>query len=168
MVKNMKLKSLIEYREEVKKSDLQSITEILESSGFFYSYEVDVALELLEDRLEKGKNSQYNFLFGEIDGKAVAFTCFVRIECTVSSYDIYWIATHNDFRGKGIGQNLLQRTENIVHDLGGTRIYIETAGRELYKPTQAFYARCGYIQEAVLKDFYSEGDDKIINVKVIE
>ena len=42
---------------------------------------------------------------------------------------------------------------------------IETSARELYRPTQRFYERCGYEAEARLKDFYAPGDSKIIYVK---
>ena len=37
----------------------------------------------------------------------------------------------------------------------------ETSGRELYYDTRAFYIACGYMLEAVIKEFYGPSDDKM-------
>jgi GNAT superfamily N-acetyltransferase len=71
-------------------------------------------------------------------------------------------------RGIGLGKDLMQKTEEIISSLGGKRIYVETSSRHQYKPTHGFYERCGYIQEALLKDFYAEGDSKVIYSKSIK
>lgn len=152
----------LKYRSSVKTSDTEAVADILRSSGFFYDFEIDVAKELVEDRLEKGDKSEYYFLFGELDGRLAAYTCFGPIACTVGSFDLYWIAAHEDFRGKGIGKEILLRTEKTIKEMNGRNIYIETSSRDLYKPTQGFYKSCGYIMEAVLENFYSVGDSKIV------
>jgi hypothetical protein len=46
-------------------------------------------------------------------------------------------------------------------------VYIETSNRPQYVPTRAFYERCGYECEAVLKEFYGPGDDKVIFAKAL-
>jgi RimJ/RimL family protein N-acetyltransferase len=35
----------------------------------------------------------------------------------------------------------------------------------MYNRTRRFYERCGYREEATLREFYSPGDDKVIYVK---
>jgi len=60
---------------------------------------------------------------------------------------------------------LLERTEKKIGKMGGKRINVDTSSRDQYEPTRSFYRAGGYEQEAVLKDFYSPGDDKIICVK---
>jgi len=32
----------------------------------------------------------------------------------------------------------MKRTENIIYDLGGKRIYVETSSRHQYQPTHGF------------------------------
>ena len=97
----------------------------------------------------------------------IGYACFGPIPGTKESYDLYWIAVENEVRGSGLGKEILGKAEQGISELGGKRIYVETSSREQYEPTQAFYSKCGYEMEAVLKDFYSPGDDKIIYVKVI-
>ena len=35
----------------------------------------------------------------------------------------------------------------------------------MYLPTRKFYEKVGYVNEASIRDFYREGDDKIFYVK---
>ena len=155
----------ITYRDDVQKTDVKIVREMVKASGFFYDDEVEVAVELVEERLAKGDRSGYYFLFAEHSGKVVGYACFGPIPCTKSSYDLYWIVVHNDYRNKGLGKILLQKSEDIISKRGGTRIYAETSSRSLYDPTRAFYRKAGYREEAVIKDFYAPGDSKIIYLK---
>lgn len=155
------------YREYVVQKDVRNVRDIVESSGFFSTAEVEIAVELVRERLSKGNSSGYSFLFAEQDGRVVGYTCFGPIAGTLSSYDLYWIAVHNDARGKGIGRELLQKTEKIIADQGGTQVYTETSSRGQYRSTRKFYLSCGYQEEAILRDFYAPGDNKVIYVKVI-
>jgi D-alanine-D-alanine ligase len=150
------------FREEVKPEDCESVRRIAVSSGFFSPDEVRVAVELVEERLGKGLESGYYFLFAEQEGRVIGYTCFGPIACTKASYDLYWIAVHNDFRGLAIGRELLFETFRVIESLGGIRIYVETSSRPQYAPTRSFYSKYGFEQEAVLKDFYDHGDHKIL------
>ncbi|MBN2891266.1 MAG: GNAT family N-acetyltransferase [Bacteroidales bacterium] len=154
-------------RTEVKESDIQFVEEIVRSTGFFRDDEIEVAVELVQEAFEKGKESGYEFVFVDVDDKTVAYSCFGLIPCTLVSYDLYWIATHNDFRGKGLGKVVLQKTEEIVKFLKGKGIYVETSSKPLYLPTQKFYEKNDYTLKVSFEDFYAEGDDKYVYVKKI-
>lgn len=153
------------FRNKPEKRDIKRIREIVESTGFFYDFETDVAVELVEDRLENGESTGYHFVFAEVDGVTAAYSCFGHIEMTKSCFDLYWIVTHNDFRGKGIGKKLLDETYRQAIKMGCTMIIAETSGREHYAPTRAFYDSAGYTLEATIKDYYDKGDDKLIYIK---
>jgi GNAT superfamily N-acetyltransferase len=157
----------IGFRSAVTEQDMQRVRDITESTGFFYPEEVDTAVELVEDRLAKGPRCGYHFLFAEQDGETVGYTSFGPIACTKESYDLYWICVSGTYRGKGLGTQLLEQSEEAIARLGGTRVYIETSARALYEPTRAFYLRRGYAQIAELEDFYAPGDAKAMYLKVI-
>jgi GNAT superfamily N-acetyltransferase len=156
------------YRRQIDPSDLDVISAIVKSSGFFSDAEIDLALELAADKLAHGVKSSYEFLFAQDRQVIHGYTCFGLIPATAGSYDLYWIAVDDRSRGIGLGKDLMQKTEEIISSLGGKRIYVETSSRHQYKPTHGFYERCGYIQEALLKDFYAEGDSKVIYSKSIK
>ncbi len=155
----------ITLRYEVQESDLETVRDIVESTGFFYPAEVDIAVELVEERLRRGDPSGYFFAFVEINGRTVGYSCYGPIACTTSSFDIFWIAIHSDAQRHGMGKWLMSVTEELIFDRGGERIYVETSGRDHYLPTRKFYDRCGYQKAAELPEFYGEGDSKVIYLK---
>lgn len=161
--------STVTMRGKVCPEDRDNVRNILRSSGFFHSHEIDVAVELVDENLAKGTvASGYHFIFAENGGSAcLGFACHGPIACTVGSYDLFWIAVAEPMRGKGLGELLLRQAEAEVIAAGGRKIYIETSGRELYAPTWKFYRKCGYELEARLQDFYDTGDDKLVFVRTL-
>ena len=157
----------ITYRTEVRLTDIDAVTEIVRSTGFFREDEILVARELVEEAFKTGKSSGYEFIFADDGERTIAYSCFGMIPCSLLSWDLYWIATHNDYRGKGIGREVLRKTEEAVHRLGGKTIYVETSSKEQYVSTRVFYEKNSYILRAQFEDFYDYGDDKCVYIKVV-
>jgi len=151
----------ITFRTEVREEDLEIVRSIVSSTGFFYDFEIPVAVELVEERLRLGPASDYYFIFAEVNDKTVAYTCFGPIAGTEGGFDLYWIATHNDFRGRGIGNLLIGETHKVIREMGGRLVIAETSTIEKYAPTRHFYYKLGYTLEAKIDDFYTEGDGKV-------
>lgn len=155
----------VTVRYDVFEHDIVRVREIVESTGFFYAAETDVAVELVDERIRKGEASGYFFAFVELDGQTVGYSCYGPIACTVNSYDIFWIAIHSDCQKHGFGRWLMSVTEELIFSRGGERIYVETSGRDHYLPTRRFYDRCGYQKVAELPHFYGPDDSKVIYLK---
>jgi len=155
-------------RTEVTPDDCEIVRRIVAATGLFRAKEVDVAVELVQSRLEKGRASGYEFAFAEQKGQVVGYICFGRNTITVSSFDVYWIVVEPSKQGQGLGQLLLEAAERQIAADGGTRIYIETSHRADYQATRGFYDRCGYRLASVLDDFYAPGDSKATYVKVLD
>lgn len=157
----------ITFRTIPEKGDITNVMEIVESTKFFYDHEVEVAVELVTERLSHGESTGYYFVFAEVDGITAAYSCFGPITMSKTSFDLYWIATHNDYRGKGIGRQLLEETYKHASSMGCKIIIAETSGLDHYSPTRAFYISNKFELEARLKDFYDLGDDKLFYTKRI-
>jgi ribosomal protein S18 acetylase RimI-like enzyme len=155
------------FREAVRDEDRENVRMIVDSTGFFNPEEVGIAVELVDARLSMGPESGYEFLFAELGGKVVGYMCYGRIPGTEASFYLYWIAVEQGLRGRGIGKELMAKTEELIANRGGRRVYLETSSRGQYESTRSFYLRCGYAAEALLKDFYSPGDGKVIFVKAV-
>ena len=104
----------------------------------------------------------------ETDEQVIGYTCFVPVPCSEISWEIYWIVVSEGFRFRGIGKGLIERTEKIIKNLGGKRVYIETSSRDLYKPTRNFYKSCKYVFDVIQNDFYNTGDSRIFYIKVFK
>jgi ribosomal protein S18 acetylase RimI-like enzyme len=148
-------------------TDRDAVRRIVDRTGFFRPDEVDVAVELVDERLTRGPASGYDFVFAQAGDSVVGYACFGPIACTLASFDLYWIAVDPQLQGQGIGQRLMAAAERRIAKAGGQRIYIDTSGQPKYAPTRAFYEHAGFRCDARLADFYAPGDDRIIFVKVL-
>ena len=161
------MSSPIHFRLELTPDDPARIGSLVQSTGVFSPVELEVAIELADERLARGPSSGYHFVFAEYEGAVHGYTCYGPIALTVGSYDLYWIAVDRASQGRGLGRAVLEKTEALIRQEGGRRIYIETSTRPPYAPTRAFYLRCGYELAVVLDDFYAVGDGKAIYVKAV-
>jgi ribosomal protein S18 acetylase RimI-like enzyme len=154
-------------RDRVDPADADAVRSLVARTGFFRPDEIEIAVELVDERLANGLASGYEFVFGERNGSVIGYACFGPIGCTLGSYDLYWIAVDPRHQRSGIGRRLLAAVEARVAATGGRRIYIDTSNQPNYAATRAFYERNGYTCEARLIDFYAPGDDRVIYVKAI-
>lgn len=154
-------------RQQVKDGDTAAVREITIATGLFYPAEIMVAVELIEDRLAKGEDSDYEFVFADdaASGVTLGYACYGRIPLTRTSWDLYWIAVSPRAQRRGIGRTLLAAVERDARAQGGERLYVDTASRAAYRPTRAFYRECGYQVEAEFVDFYAPGDAKVVAMK---
>ncbi len=150
------------FRNALRAGDLEELTFIMESTGLFYDYEIQVALEVLGAFLERGKASGYCCLVAEHDNHCVGYAVYGPTPCTRSGWDIYWMAVSKDLQGKGLGSEMMSWVEKNIALQGGTQIWIETSGRQDYVPTRGFYKKHDYVMMAELADFYAPGDSKVI------
>jgi ribosomal protein S18 acetylase RimI-like enzyme len=158
----------VSFRTGVRLDDCVTVREIVGATGYFTQAEVAVAVELVQDHMTKGAaDSGYYFIFAEHGGRTIGYVCYGPIPCTVSSYNLYWIAVYPDFQRLGLGKSLIRELENRVRTARGTRIYIDTSYKAQYEDTRAFYQSLGYELDALLEDFYAPGDDKVIYRKLL-
>jgi GNAT superfamily N-acetyltransferase len=152
----------------IEAADLDGIEDILRSTDFFYEFEIEIALGLANDTITSGTDDcGYYWMKIFTDGRLVAFANYVKNSFSVHSWDLYWIAVHQNSRHKELGSMLLKEVEDDVRNSGGKILWLDTSGRQLYAPTEAFYKRNGYTLQASLKDFYAPGDPKQIYSKIL-
>ncbi len=155
----------MDWRYGAQESDVDAVARLIAATGFFSTEEQLLAVELVEERLARGRASGYEFLFADDpdkEGQLLGYTCFGPIPATASSYDLYWIAVSPRTQRQGLGGKLLRETERLAREQQATRMFVDTAGRADYAPTRAFYERMGYHVEANITDFYAPGDAKVI------
>ncbi len=73
--------------------------------------------------------------------------------------------TRADRLGPGHGTALVAQMEREFHARGARLLIVETSALSDFEPARRFYAKCGFKQEATIKDFFAAGDDKIVLTK---
>jgi D-alanine-D-alanine ligase-like ATP-grasp enzyme/GNAT superfamily N-acetyltransferase len=149
-----------QIRRDLSPADRSSLEALIRGTGFFNPEEIDIALELIDDRLSGGDH--YRFLVAEADGAVAGYACWGPIPGTAASADLYWIAVDRAAQGRGVGAALMKEAESWMASEGRTLVWVETSTRSQYEPTRRFYLACGYDLAARLPGYYAPGDGKAI------
>ncbi len=146
-------------------SQIQSITA---STGVFSQEEVDSVGVMWTEYLTLGsEGSGYHFLVYRDGDRVLGFAIYGPRDLTDRVFDLYWIAVDPTIQCKGVGRTLLTASEDAVRAMGGRMLIAETSGTPYYEPARKFYFAMGYENEAIIKDFYTPGDDLMIFIKRI-
>lgn len=121
--------------------------------------------ELWNAYLQGSEASGYVFLICRNGWRVLGYACFGPHPLTEGTFDLYWICTAREARGRGIGGALLARVEDEVRARGGRLLLVETSSTPDYAPARGFYESHGYRRESVVHDFYAPGDDLILYSK---
>ena len=150
---------------KIEKKDIPDIKEILEKSNNFNAEEIECALDLIDIYFNNPNQKDYEFLCCEHDNRVIGYTCYGPTPLTKGTFDLYWICVGPEFHNRGIGARLLREAEKNIIDSNGRIVVVETSSQEKYLSVVSFYKRNKYSVVAVIEDFYSEGDSKIIFLK---
>jgi ribosomal protein S18 acetylase RimI-like enzyme len=146
---------------ELVPEDRTDLLKILEATGVFKDYEIEVADEVIRDSMIPTSSYRSRCCVNEED-RAVGYVCWGPTPCTSGTFDLYWIAVHPDYQGHGVGKKLLHCAEEEARQRNARLMIIETSSVNDYDSTRKFYLNSGYQQFALIPDFYRQGDHKII------
>ena len=100
---------MLSFRNKLVKTDPEVIRQIAASTGFFDRQDVQINVEIAENLLNQ-KDSEHKFLFADYMDKTVAYVCYGEVpDAKEGTYEIYWLSTLNEYRGLGIGRNLINK-----------------------------------------------------------
>jgi len=148
--------------------DRNKILCLLKTRQTFNDREIRVAMDVFDDALSQTREHDYLVYCALDDNKnPIGYICYGPNLMTDSNYDIYWIVVDKQYGKQGIGSKLLSFAESEIAIEGGGNVYIETSSTEPYEAARSFYKKHGYEIASVVKNFYRQGDHKLIFMKEI-
>lgn len=144
-------------------SDRPELGELLARIENFTPEEVTCACELIDAGI--AGSPDYVVQVASSDGRVVGYICYGPTPMTEGTYDLYWIASDPQARGKGVGAALVRAMEDDLRTRGGRVIRVETSATEAYGSTRGFYAALKYEEECRFREFYRPGEDLVILAK---
>ena len=114
-----------------------------------------------------GSLGRDHFWVTDDDGGPVAVAYYAPERMAEGTWNLYMIAVRPDRQRQGRGAALLRHVEQALTARGGRLLLVETSGLASFERTRAFYRRCGYDEEARIRDFYRAGDDKVVFRKAL-
>ncbi|TRX58431.1 GNAT family N-acetyltransferase [Fulvivirga sp. M361] len=149
---------------KVKKEDIQALKSVVDSSELFPS---DLLDEMIHDYLTNSSSKDIWFTTTE-NGVPISMGYCAPERLTEGTYNLYAIAVHKDHQGKGVGKDMMKYIENLLRENGNRILIVETSGNPEFKLTRAFYNKCNYTKEATIREFYTEGEDKVVFWKKLD
>lgn len=145
-------------------ADQAQISQILINWGHFRPEAVDAALEFCEEAACHPFQQYYGYC-AKVGNVVAGFVVFGLAPLADRCWDLYWIGVAPIFSRQGVGEALLGYAENIVVGQQGRQIHIETSSRSDFAPACFFYEKMGFAMVARLKNYYRQGEDKLMYVK---
>lgn len=138
--------------------DISDLKEVLASIDLFPPEILD---EMISDYLNNPHSKDIWFTSVE-NGVPISIGYCAPEKLTEGTFNLYAIGVRNDFQARGIGSRMMAFIENHLRKMGQRIIIVDTSGTDDFKLTRMFYEKLGYTQEAVIRDFWSEGDNKVV------
>jgi ribosomal protein S18 acetylase RimI-like enzyme len=142
----------------LKKEDIPSLKDVIDSNKLFPSVLLD---DMLSGYLAT-PDTQEIWLTGEVNSTPVAVAYCTAERLTDGTFNLLLIAVHKHSHGRGWGSALMEFIEQQLRGARQRLLIVETSGLAAYRQTRAFYEKLGYTREAVIREFYGPGDDKVI------
>ena len=125
-------------------------------------FPAEMLVEMTADYFQQESSQEIWLTYESEDGKAIAVVYCAPERMTEGTWNLYLIAVHPDYQGRGIGTALVNDLEQMLSEKGERLLLVETSSLDEYRPTQEFYQKCGYEREALIREFYQAGEDKIV------
>ena len=117
--------------------------------------------EMMTDYLHNPDTEQYWFVY-EAQDSVLGFCYAAPEQLTDRTYNLLAIGVSADQQGKGIGSQLMRHAETELAAAAKRLLLVDTSGTADFAPVRKFYAGLGYVQESVIRDYWGEGDDKVV------
>ncbi len=142
----------------VLKSDIEGLKKVVDSSELFPSEYLD---EMISDYLNNPDTQ--DIWFTNIDGNTpTAIGYCVPEKFTMGTYNLLAIGVSLDFQRTGVATEMMSYIEQKLKQKDGRILIVETSSDDAQMGARKLYNKIGYTQIAVIKDFWNEGEDKIV------
>jgi GNAT superfamily N-acetyltransferase len=149
---------MIQIRKVVK-NDVIGLKEVLDSSELFPSEYLD---DMMLDYFNNSETEETWFAALDDHNVIVALGYCVPEKLTNNTYNLRAIAVRKELQGKGIGYKMMNYIEDYLRQGNKRILIVETSSDNHYQLTRKFYFKLNYILMATIKDFWNDGEDKIV------
>jgi ribosomal protein S18 acetylase RimI-like enzyme len=150
----------------IQPQDTPALLALAEATGLFDAASSQELRQLLADYFSGDIHKNHFWITDDTQG-LIGVAYYAPERMTEGTWNLYLIAIHPDHQGKGRGTALLGYVEHALRERGERLLLVETSGLNSFERTRTFYRKCGYEEEARVRDFYTTGEDKIVYRKLL-
>lgn len=148
-------KHMIMLIRSIEQQDLSALKKVLDTINLFPSeYLEAMTADYLTD-----PDSAAIWMTAVEEGQPIALAYAMPEQFTEGTYNLLAIGVQKTAQSRGIGQQLIKAIEQELRQAKQRLLIIDTSSN--LPDNLHFYKKCGYTQEAVIRDFWADGDDKV-------
>jgi len=142
-------------------NDRNEMIKLFSTLNLFNTDEIKFMSDLLDNYFSQTLGEGHYWIVGG-DSGIVSAAYYAPEPFGQNVYNLYFIGVLPNQQGKGIGSSMLEYVENHLRQFGQRLLLIETSGLASFEKTREFYLKNNYEKEATIREYYKEGDDKVI------
>ena len=139
-------------------TDIDALKRVLDSSELFPSEYLE---EMISDYFNNAETQDIWFTCLAND-KPVAIGYCVPEKFTDGTYNLLAIGVAKDSQRNGIASEMMKYIEQRLKNKDGRILIVETSSDDAQIGARHFYKQIDYIIEAIIRDFWKDGEDKIV------
>ena len=147
-------------------ADSPAVAEIAIDSGLFSESDDGFLNQMMSDYFALNQTEGHQCVIDMTD-RPLGVAYFAPAKATAGTWYLTMIAVVADQQGLGRGAALMRHVEEALRSSGERLLLVETSGQPTFEQTRTFYKKCGYTEEARVRDYYSAGDDMVLFRKAL-
>jgi ribosomal protein S18 acetylase RimI-like enzyme len=147
--------------------DAPAILALAVATGLFPADGTEALADMLAAYFNGKLGDRHQWVTDEEAGELRGVAYYAPDEMADRTWYLQMIGVLPNYQRQGRGAGLIQSVEKALRTSGQRLLLVETSGLPAYDRTRMFYQKCGYEQEARIRDFWTTGDDKIVFRKVL-
>lgn len=141
--------------------DRAGVLEVAEALAMFPPEGLEMIGGLLAGHFEAGEEAEAVWLSAEAAGRVVG-VAYCKAEAMAEGvWNLLFLGVHPACQRGGVGTALVEAVRREVAGRGARLLIVETSGTARYEPARRFYRRAGFELEGKVRDYYTDGDDKL-------
>ena len=140
-----------------------AVINLAEESGIFDVSGIEQIKQSLSAYLE-GNDERW---FLALDDEPLGVLYCIPEMMTDGTWNVLMLIVGKNAQGKGCGRSLMAHAETVLKAQGVRLLIVETSSLDGFEVARKFYPKCGYTEEARIRNFYTSGEDKIVFTKAL-
>jgi ribosomal protein S18 acetylase RimI-like enzyme len=146
--------------------DAALVGELAVASGLFPPEAIDFLDKMMADYFGKNQGDGHRCVVDDDHG-LLGVAYYEPALATDRTWYLTMIGVRQGYQGQGRGAALMRYVENALQTDHQRVLLVETSGTPDFALTRKFYAKCGYEEEARVRDYFAVGDDMVLFRKVL-
>lgn len=145
----------------ITQDDAAAVVDLAVASGLFEEADAGIVRKMMTDYFGGGEGEGHACIV-DADDEPMGVAYYEPALATDGTWYLTMIGVRRGDQGQGRGAALLRHVEERLRADDQRLLLVETSGLPAFDRTRAFYRKCGYEQEARVRDYYEPGDDMVL------